>query len=143
MADDRQDEQGRELRYDEGTDVDFQRRWAESRHLSGEQVESAWRHGFEARERFADRPFDEVRDWLWESWRGMGEPAPWGDVEDIVRSGYERYKGAGFGETTDLASEALQRFQQRSVGGSAMTRGPLGDSPQQGDSRGQPERPPT
>jgi hypothetical protein len=142
MADERAGER-RELRYDEGTDADFQRRWAEARHLTGEQVELAWRHGFDARDRFADRPFDEVREWLQESWRGMGEPAPWGEVEDIIRSGYERYKGAGFGSSTDPATEALHHFQQHSLGGSDMTGGPLGDSAQQGDSRGQPERPPT
>ena len=142
MADDRQQER-RELRYDEGTDAEFQRRWAGARHLSGEQVEAAWRHGFEARDRFADRPFDEVRGWLQESWRGMGEPAPWNEVEDLIRSGYERYKGAGFGESTDPASEALRHFQQHSIEGSSMTGGPLGDSAQQGDSRGQRERPST
>ncbi len=143
MADERQNEQRRELRYDEGADAEFQKRWAEARHLSGEQVDAAWRHGFEARDRFADRPFGEVRQWLQESWRGMGEPAPWVEIEDIVRSGYERYKGAGFGSSTDPATEALGRFQQHTSGGSDMGGAPLGDSAQQGDSRGQPEQPPT
>src|SRR5512135_434795 len=84
------------LRYEPDGDPEFQRRWTEARHLSGEQVDAAWRHGFDARDRFADRPFDEVRGWLQESWCAMGEPAPWSEIEDLVRSGYERYRGAGF-----------------------------------------------
>ncbi len=143
MAEQRDDQQRRTVRYDTEAEPDFQRRWAEARHLSGAQVDAAWRHGFEARDRFADRPFAEVRAWLQESWRGMGEPAPWNEVEDIVRGGYERYKGAGFGSSTDPATEALGHFQQHSMGGSDMSGGPLGDSAQQGDSRGQAERPPT
>lgn len=142
MADDRLNDNRREMRYDEGADPEFQKRWAEARQLTGEQVGAAWRHGFDARDRFADRSFDEVREWLQESWRGMGEPAPWSEVEDIIRSGYERYRGAGFG-IVDPATEALHRFQQHSIGGSDMTDGPLGDSAQQGDGRGQAERPPT
>lgn len=128
----------RPLRYDDGADPDFQRRWMEARRLTGEQVDTAWRHGFEARDRFADRPFDEVREWLHESWRAMGEPADWGEIEDIVRSGYERYKGAGFGPSTDPAPEALARFQQHNISGSTLGGAPLGDGAQQGDSRGQP-----
>ena len=138
----RNDERNERLRYDVDFDPEFQRHWMEARHLSGTQVDAAWRHGFEARDRFADRSFDEVREWLRDSWQAMGEPAPWSEVEDIVRSGYERYKGAGFGASTDPATEALSRFQQHSSGGSDLGGGPLGDSPQQGDTRGQPESPP-
>ncbi len=130
------------LRYDVDFDPEFQRHWIEARHPTGPQVDAAWRHGFEARDRFADRSFDEVCAWLRESWRAMGEPAPWPEVEDIVRSGYERYKGAGFGATTDPGSEALSHFQQHTQGGSDVGGAPLGDSPQQGDTRGEPEQPP-
>lgn len=129
------------LRYDVDFDPEFQKHWMEARNLTGEQVDAAWRHGFAARDRFADRSFDEVREWLQESWRGMGEPAPWREVEDIVRSGYERHRGAGFGASTDPASEALGRFQQHSIEGSDMGGASLGDSAQQGDTRAQPERP--
>ncbi len=139
---DRFDEREQRLRYDVDFDPDFQRHWMEARNLTGEQVDAAWRHGFSARDRFADRPFDEVRDWLQESWRGMGEPAPWREVEDIVKSGYERYKGAGFGASTDPANEALGRFQLHTVEGSDMGGKPLGDAAQQGDSRGEPQTPP-
>ncbi len=134
---------GERLRYDVDFDPEFQRQWMDARHLSGVQVDAAWRHGFEARDRFADRPFNEVRDWLHDSWHAMGEPAPWNDVEDIVRSGYERYKGAGFGSSTDPAHEATARFQRHSLGGSDLGGGPLGDSAQQGDTRGEPEAPPS
>lgn len=132
----------RPLRYEnEDEDPDFQREWLDARHLSWEQVERAWRHGFDARDRFADRPFDEVRDWLRESWRGLGAPAPWEKVEDIIRSGYDRYKGAGFGPSTDSAAEALEHFKQRTIGGSVLDGGVLGERSQQGDTRGEPESP--
>ncbi len=138
----RNDPRGERLRYDVDFDPEFQRHWIEARHLTGTQVDAAWRHGFDARDRFADRPFDEVCAWLRDSWRAMGEPAPWLEVEDIVRSGYERYKGAGFGASTDPATEALGRFQQHTEGGSDLGGAPLGDSAQQGDTRGEPESPP-
>lgn len=130
------------LRYEPDFDPEFQRHWLEARQLSGTQVDAAWRHGFDARDRFADRPFGDVRDWLRDSWRAMGEPAPWAKVEDIVRSGYERYKGAGFGSSTDPANEALARFQKHTLGGSDVGGAPLGDRPQQGDTRGEAEAPP-
>ncbi len=142
MSAERDGERERGLRYGTETEAEFQQRWAEARHLSGEQVDAAWRHGFDARDRFADRPFDEVRAWLQESWRGMGEPAPWPDVEDIVRSGYERYQGAGFGPSTDPATEAVARFRRHTQGGSVMGGGTMGDRSQPGDTRGEPERPP-
>jgi len=138
----RNEQQGERLRYDVDFDPEFQRRWIEAQHLTGVQVDAAWRHGFDARDRFADRPFHEVRDWLRESWHARGEPAPWAEVEDIVRSGYERYRGAAFGASTDPATEALGRFQQHTAGGSDLGGGPPGDSAQQGDTRGEPERPP-
>lgn len=80
----------RRLRY-EDIEPGFQRRWREARHLSGEQVDRAFRHGFDARDRFADRPFREVADYLRESWSGMAPETAWSDVADIVRSGYERH----------------------------------------------------
>ncbi len=138
----RNDSRDERLRYDVDFDPEFQRHWMEARHLTGVQVDTAWRHGFDARDRFADRPFDEVRAWLRESWRAMGEPAPWPEVEDIVRSGYERYRGVGFGDSTDPAAEALGHFQQHTQGGSDLGGATLGDRPQQGDTRGEPERPP-
>ncbi len=142
MSAERDDGPERPLRYGMEIDREFQRRWAEARHLTGEQVDTAWRHGFDARDRFADRPFDEVRAWLQESWRGMGEPAPWGEVEDLVRSGYERYQGAGFG-LTDPATEAIGRFRRHTEGGSVTGGGTLGERPQQGDTRREPEAPPS
>ena len=72
----------------------------------------------------------------------MGEPAPWADVEDIVRSGYERYRGARSGPSTDAGAEALGRFRQHTEGGSVLGGGTLGERPQQGDTRGEPEAPP-
>lgn len=136
MAEPNRENEGR-LRFESDVDPEFQRRWTEARHLSGEQVDAAWRHGFDARDRFADRPFDEVRGWLKESWCAMGEPTPWSEIEDLVRSGYDRYRGAGFGDSTDPATEALARFQQHTIGGSTMGGAPLGDGSQQGDTRGQ------
>jgi len=139
---DRNDERRQRLRYDVDLDPEFQRHWMEARNLTGDQVDAAWRHGFDARDRFADRSFAEVREWLQESWRGMGEPAPWREVEDIVRSGYERHRGAGFGSSTDPAAEALGHFQQHTVEGSDMGGAPPGESAQQVDTRGEPRSPP-
>ncbi len=139
----RKDQRGERLRYDVEFDPQFQRHWIEARHLTGVQVDAAWRHGFDARDRFADRPFAEVRAWLRDSWRAMGEPAPWPEVEDIVRSGYERYRGVGFGASTDRGTEALSHFQRHTPGLSDLGGAPLGDSPQQGGPRGEPERPPS
>lgn len=129
----------RRLRFDEDLDADFQRQWVEARHLSWEQVETAWRHGFDSRDRFADRPFDEVSEYLQESWRGIGEPAPWDQVEDIVRSGYDRFKGAPFESTTELPDDAASHFVEHTQGGSDIGGGVLGDVPQLGDARPEPE----
>lgn len=131
----------RRLRFAGDLDPDFQRRWMEARHLSWEQVETAWRHGFDSRDRFADRPFDEVARYLRESWRGMGEPAPWTDVEDIVRSGYDRFKGAGLESTTELVDDAASHFVEHTEGGSDLGGGALGDVPQLGDARPEPGSP--
>jgi hypothetical protein len=142
MAADRNEAQPeRRLRFDEDLDADFQREWREARELSWEQVEAAWRHGFDSRDRFADRPFEEVTDYLRESWRGMGEPAPWPKVEDIVRSGYERFKGAPFESTTELQDDARSHFVEHTQGGSDFGGGVLGDTPQLGDARPEPESP--
>jgi hypothetical protein len=143
MSAERDEGPERGLRYGMDTDPEFQRRWVEARHLTGAQVDAAWRHGFDARDRFADRPFHEVRAWLQESWRGMGEPAAWAEVEDIVRSGYERYRGAGFGPSTDPGTEALGRFGPRTEGGSVLGGGTLDERPQPGDTHGTPEASPS
>lgn len=111
----------RPLRYEEIEDPEFQKKWTEARHLSGEEVELAFRHGFDSRERFAERPFDEVEGYLRESWDAMAPPAAWDEVSDIVRSGYERYKGgAGFESSTENAADALERFPYRTIGGSTL-----------------------
>jgi hypothetical protein len=115
------------LRFEESADPDFQRRWIEARKLDGEEVNRAFRHGFDARGRFADRPFREVEAYLRESWEGMGARVPWADVRDLVRSGYERYKGAGFDGSIDLGPEALDRFIIRNVTGSTLRGGTMGD----------------
>ncbi len=143
MSAERDEGPERGLRYGMDSDPEFQRRWVAARHLTGEQVDAAWRHGFDARDRFADRPFHEVREWLQESWRGMGEPAAWAEVEDIVRSGYERYRGAGPGPSPEPGAEALGRFRRHTEGGSVLGGGTLGERPQQGDTRGEPEAPPS
>src|SRR5690606_29068912 len=65
------------LRYGDAAEPDFQRRWIDARTLPGDEVERAFRHGFDARGRFADRPFGEVEAYLRESWRGMGAPSAW------------------------------------------------------------------
>ncbi|HEX7051535.1 MAG TPA: hypothetical protein VF188_15115 [Longimicrobiales bacterium] len=109
-------------------DPEFQKKWIEARDLSWDQVERAFRHGFDARDRFAERPFREVEEYLRESWNGMGPPAAWDDVADIVRSGYERYKGAGLGPSTEDVAEALRHFPTWTVGGSAIG-GIMGEQP--------------
>lgn len=133
MADRDHDEARRELRYDENLDPDFQRRWLAARDLSWEQVEAAFRHGLLSGDRFADRPFDEVADYLHESWNGMGESAHWDDVEDIVRSGYD-LANAGepeAGPSTELTPEALEHFPVRTIGGSVKG-GTLGEQTELG-----------
>lgn len=122
-------EQQREPRRDEPADPEFQERWVEARSLDTEPLDAAFRHGFDSRVRFADRPFHEVEHYLRESWEGMGRPEPWSDVCDVVRSGYERYKGAGFSPSTDLGPEALDRFTRFTAGGSTIGGGTLGERP--------------
>lgn len=113
-------DQERRLRYEDISDPEFQKKWLEGRDLDWEQVEAAFRHGFEARDRFAERPFHEVARYLRESWEGMGPPAPWDEVGEIVRSGYERYKGAVFGPAPEEVAEAEVRFPDRTIGGSTI-----------------------
>ncbi|HLU25153.1 MAG TPA: hypothetical protein VKZ58_05560 [Longimicrobiales bacterium] len=113
----------------EPADPGFQKRWVDTPRLGAEQLDAAFRHGFDSRVRFADRPFHEVEHYLRESWEGMGRPEPWAEVCDVVRSGYERYKGAGFAPSTDLGPEALDRFTRFTAGGSAIGGGTLGERP--------------
>lgn len=120
---------GQPPRYEDVADPDFQERWITERELSGDQVDRAFRHGFDARDRFADRPFDEVEAYLRESWVGMGTAVAWADVRDIVRSGYERYKGAGFDRSIDLGPEALDRFPVTNTSGSILRGGPMDERP--------------
>ncbi|MFW6080202.1 MAG: hypothetical protein ACODAE_11315 [Gemmatimonadota bacterium] len=123
----------RGLRYEPDLDRDFQRRWLAARDLSWDQVEAAFRHGLLSSDRFAERPFDEVADYLRESWNGMGPAAAWDDVADIVRSGYE-LGNAGEPEDsprTELTPEALERFASRTTGGSAKG-GTMGERPAMG-----------
>ncbi|HWV57103.1 MAG TPA: hypothetical protein VNZ57_06495 [Longimicrobiales bacterium] len=112
----------------------FQRRFIEARDLDASQVEAAVRHGLEAQPRFADRPFEEVEEYLRESWQGMGPPAPWDQVWDLVRGGYEWQRAAGVNRTIELGEDAARRFVQRTVGGSGKG-GVLGDSPAAGPGR--------
>jgi hypothetical protein len=117
------------LRYDDGQDPRFQERWLKARDLTGDQVERAFRHGFDARDRFAERPFREVEEYLRQSWEGMDPSAPWDQVSDIVRSGYERYLGGmGAGPAALPQSEALERFPHRTQGGSTLG-GVVGERP--------------
>lgn len=110
----------RPLRYEEIEDPQFQKKWREARQLSGDEVDLAFRHGFDSRDRFAGRTFEEVDDYLRESWNAMAPAVGWDQVSDIVRSGYERYQGAGFGPSTDEVDEALERFPHRTIGGSTI-----------------------
>lgn len=119
-ADERERSSGRPLRFEGELDPDFQREWIEARRLTGDQVERAFSHGLEARDRFADRPFREVEEYLRESWTALGSPAPWDDVCDIVESGYERARAAPVEVIADLPPEALDRFADRTVGGSSL-----------------------
>lgn len=130
----------RGLRFDEDLDPDFQRQWLAARDLSWDQVESAFTHGLFGADRFADRPFDEVRDYLRESWEGMGAPAVWRDVEDIVRSGYDLGNAGApeAGPSTELTPEALERFPSRTAGGSAKA-GTMGEQTELGDAERAPE----
>lgn len=115
---------------EEITDPDIQRRFLEARDLEWAQVRAAFRHGFDSRDRFAERTFDEVSAELRESWNGMGPPAPWGDVSDLVRSGYD-YAG-GTGASAELsAAEALTHFARRTIGGSTKG-GTIGDQSELG-----------
>lgn len=124
------DEKGAErpLRFEQIRDPEFQKRWVEARHLSGGEVERAFLHGLNARDRFAERPFREVEGYLRESWEAMGEAAAWGEVSDIVASGYDRARAESFEEGTELENEALDRFAERTMGGSTLG-GPLGERP--------------
>ncbi len=119
----------RRLRYEDIPDPRFQQHWIEARDLTGDQVDAAFRHGFDARNRFAERPFREIESYLRESWEGIGAPAPWDDVVEIIRSGYERYKGANLGPPTEEVDEALEHFpDQETIGGSRIG-GVMGDRP--------------
>lgn len=94
----------------------------------GEPVERGFRHGFEARDRFADRPFDEVEEYLRSSWESMQAGAEWDEVRSAVRSGYENYKGADLPSSAELPPEAELRFPEQNVNGSHVAGGnvPLG-----------------
>jgi len=127
------------LRYGDAAEPDFQRRWIDARTLPGDEVERAFRHGFDARGRFADRPFGEVEAYLRESWRGMGAPSAWSDVRDIVRSGYEHYKAAGFDGSIDPGPEALDRFPITNVTGSTLQGGSMDERPFLGAAERTPE----
>lgn len=118
----------RTIRYFENVDPDFQKRWMSARHLTGEQVDAAFRHGLFAGGRFAERTFDEISGYLEESWRGMKMDADWRDVSDIVRSGYDLAEGGApeDGPETESAAEALDHFPTRTSGGSA-TGGTMGE----------------
>lgn len=116
------------LRYDTIRDPEFEKKWRNARHLTGEEVELAFRHGLEAIDRFAERPFSEVEDYLRQSWDAMAPPVPWDQVSDIVQSGYERYKGSEFEPTVDEVSEALARFPHRTIGGTSIG-GVIGERP--------------
>lgn len=115
------------LRYEEIEDPEFQKKWENARHLKWDQVELAFRHGFDARDRFAERPFEEVVEYLRQSWEAMGPPVPWEKVSDIVRSGYDRYLG---GAQTSIigeeVAEALEHFPDRNMSGST-TGGRMGE----------------
>lgn len=126
-------------RFEDVADPDFQRRWITERRLDGDQVDRAFHHGFDARGRFADRPFGEVEAYLRESWEGMGTSAAWEDVRDIVRSGYERYKAAGFDGTIDLGPEALERFPISNVSGSILRGGTMDERPFLGNAEPTPD----
>lgn len=110
----------RPLRFEEAPDPEFQKRWQESRELDGEEVERAFTHGLKARERFAERPFREVEGYLRESWEAMGEEVPWEKVFDIVESGYDRARAGPVPAVADLPPEALDRFAERTTGGSTF-----------------------
>jgi hypothetical protein len=120
-------------RYFDILDPDFQQRFRDDRQLSGEQVELAVRHGLLAQPRFADRPFREIVEYLRESWEGMGSPAPWDAVKDIVCSAYEWQRAAGVDRSIELGEDALDRFARRTLGGSG-TGGTLGDTTHLGGS---------
>lgn len=125
-------EERRGLRFDDTDDPHFQQRWAEARHLTEEQVELAFRHGLDSRDRFADRPFHEVEQYLRQSWEGMGPAAAWDQVQDIIRSGYERYRAADLSVAAELGPDALHHFpDQRTQGGSVLG-GSMGERPQLG-----------
>ncbi len=129
----------RRLRYEEIEDPRFQQKWLEARDLDGDQVEAAFRHGFDARDRFAERPFQEVEDYLRESWEGMGAPAPWNEVVGIIRSGYEHYKGVGYGRSTEQQDEALEHFPEEETIGGTRVGGVMGDRPMLGAAEPAPE----
>lgn len=126
------DRGGRRLPYEEIEDPRFQQRWLEARKLTWEQVETAFRHGLDSRDRFAERPFEEVEAYLRESWEGMGAPAPWDEVAGIIRSGYERYQPVGYGLAIDQQDEALAHFPDEETIGGTRIGGVMGDRPMLG-----------
>lgn len=101
-------------------DPEFQKKWLGARDLDRDQVDTAYRHGFDAAGRFAERTFDEVENHLRESWRGMAPSAEWDEVRDIVRAGYSHADGGvELGQSAELPPDALDRFGHRTTGGSA------------------------
>lgn len=131
-GDDRDEGRERRLRYQDIDDPQFQRKWMEARDLDGEQVDAAFRHGFDSRGRFADRPFREIEHYLRESWEGMGPPAPWHEVVGIVRSGYEHYKAGGFGAEVEEVDEALRHFPDIETIAGSRIGGTMGERPMLG-----------
>lgn len=119
----------RPLRFEDNLDPEFQKRWKESRDLSGDVVDRAFEHGLFARERFAERPFREVEGYLRESWEALGSSVPWEQVYDIVESGYDRARAAPLPAVAELPPEAADRFTERTIGGSTLGGGPLGERP--------------
>ena len=110
----------RPLRYEEIEDPEFQKKWREARHLSGEEVELAFRHGFDcARYDSPNALLGEVEGYLRQSWDAMAPPVDWDQVSDIVRSGYERYKGCGV-RAVDQRAPRRCAFPYRTIGGSSI-----------------------
>src|SRR5690554_6406083 len=138
-GDDRGERRGRRLRYEEIEDPQFQRKWMEARDLDGDQVEAAFRHGLDSRGRFGDRQLREVEHYLRESWEGMGPPALWDEVVGIIRSGYENYKGAGFGRMIEEVDEALEHFPDMETIAGTRIGGTMGERPLLGASEPVPD----
>src|SRR5690606_30399999 len=114
-------------RFEDVADPDFPRRRITGRKPAGAKVDLEFPRAFDAREPFADRPFRGVEEYRRESWEGMGTAVAWDEVRDSVRSGYERYKAAGFDGSIDLGPEALDRFPIRNVSGSILRGGSMDD----------------